>query len=94
MTTEQLEALQYDCHLAALRAIDSVLSDNLGYRKVWVRDEELPALLPALDRAIAAALRAAGKDPDIAAAQYVANRTGKPQTVVRGPLAISVPPNR
>jgi hypothetical protein len=67
MTREQLEELQYHCHVAALHAIDKVLSQHLGWRVTWIKDEDLPALLPALDRAIEAALRRDGQNLEDAA---------------------------
>lgn len=50
------EDVRFDCHLAALKAIDEVLNDHFGIRTTWITDQQLPALLPALDRAINAAV--------------------------------------
>jgi hypothetical protein len=62
MTREQLHELQYRCNVAALRAIDAVLSEELGHRHFWIGDGQLPDLLPTLDRAIEAALRKHGQN--------------------------------
>ena len=56
----RLEEIKYACHLAALAAIDEVLADELGLfhgKPVALKDKHLPALLPALNRAIEAAMR-------------------------------------
>ena len=58
--THKFEDIKYECHMAALRAMDRVLSEKVTQRSHWIRDEELPALLPAIDRAIEAALLNAG----------------------------------
>ena len=44
--------IKYECHLAALRAIDKVLNRYFQRRKYWITDAELPALLPHIDYAI------------------------------------------
>jgi hypothetical protein len=60
MTREQLENVQFRCHVATLDAIDDVLSDWFGERPFWITDSDLPALIRALDKAIEAALRRGG----------------------------------
>jgi len=49
----------FEAHCAAFDAIDDVINSNLNYHeedKVWIKDKHLPDLIPALDRAIRAAL--------------------------------------
>ena len=54
----QLEDIKFACHIAALRAIDETLNTELSMdRNCWILDKHLPALLPAIDRAIEAAMR-------------------------------------
>ena len=56
----RLEEIKYAAHLAALAAIDEVLASELGLfhgKPITIKDKHLPALLPALDRAIEAAMR-------------------------------------
>lgn len=54
----RLEEIKFACHCAAMEAIDAKLTEELGInRKCWVLDKHLPALLPAIDRAIEAAMR-------------------------------------
>ena len=53
--------IKYECHIAALRAIDKVLNRHLKRRRYWITDAELPELLPHIDHAIDAA--AARPDP-------------------------------
>jgi hypothetical protein len=60
MTREQLEDIQYECNVAALCALDKMLSQHLGQRSVWIKDEHLPGLLPALNRTIETVLREFG----------------------------------
>jgi hypothetical protein len=61
MTRIELEDVQHACHLAALDAIDKAISEFVGQQGYWIKDGDLPLLLPALNRAIEAALRRAGK---------------------------------
>lgn len=56
----KLDDIKFACHCAAFEAIDQVLESELGVFKgkpVRIMDKHLPALIPALDRAIEAAMR-------------------------------------
>lgn len=54
----RLDDIKFACHVAAFKAIDDTLNEELDMnRKVWILDAHLPALIPALDRAIEAAMR-------------------------------------
>jgi hypothetical protein len=54
----KLENIKFACNVAALRAIDETLTEELQIdRKVWIMDKHLPALLPAMERAVEAAMR-------------------------------------
>ena len=52
-----LERILFEAQCATFIAIDNAISENLELpQKAWIKDKHLPDLIPAIDKAVKAAL--------------------------------------